>query len=326
MPRPSRAFDAWFARYVNRDPERRSTAEEASEAWDARSVATEARFRRCAGMASHAAPATIDVMSTAPGFVPLHTSAPRSRVEWELEDGEKVPVAPSHNDAVLLLSSVLAAWVAKTGRDASIEHDIALRWDRDHPKVGVDPDIAVFVPALPDRDRIQSAKTWLDGHAPPILAVEVVSTTNPKKDYGQSPEKYAANGTEELWVFDPRLAGPRSTGGPFLLQVWRRADDGGFERVYAGAGPARSPRLDAWIVVTNEGKRVRVADDPHGRALWPTLEEEARADAERERQAKEREREAKERECEAKERAIAEKDAALAELAALKAELARRST
>lgn len=228
-----------------------------------------------------------------------------------------MPVSPSHNDAVRLLSSILAAWITATGRDASIEHDIALRWDPEHPRVGVDPDLAVFEPALPDRDRVISAKIWLEGHAPPPLAIEVVSTTNPRKDYGQSPEKYAANGTEELWVFDPRLAGPRSTGGPFLLQVWRRAGDGGFERVYAGAGPARSKHLDAWIVVTNEGKRVRVADDPEGRALWPTLEEKAHAETTREREAKEREREAKER-------AIAEKDAALAELAALRAELASR--
>ena len=62
---------------------------------------------------------------------------------------------------------------------------------------------------------------------------------------------------------------------------------------------------------------VRVADDPDGRALWPTLEEKAYAEAAREREAKEREREAKDR-------AIAEKDAALAELAALRAELASR--
>lgn len=243
-----------------------------------------------------------------------------------------MPVSPSHNDAVLLLSSVLSAWVARAGLDASIEHDIALRWDPEHPRVGVDPDIAVFEPALPDRDRILSAKTWLEGHAPPPLAIEIVSTTNPKKDYGQSPEKYAANGTEELWIFDPRLAGPRTGGGPFLLQVWRRASDGGFERVYAGPGPARSARLDAWIVVTDEGRRVRVADDPDARALWPTLEEKARAETARERAAKEKERAAKEMERAAKEAAIAEKDAAiaekgaaLAELAALKAELARRS-
>jgi len=221
-----------------------------------------------------------------------------------------MPVTPLHNDAVLLLSSVLAAWVAASGRDASIEHDIALRWDPEHPRVGVDPDLAVFEPALPDRDRILSAKTWVEGHAAPRLAIEIVSTTNPKKDYGQSPEKYAANGTEELWVFDPRLAGPRSTGGPFLLQVWRRAEDGGFQRLYAGPGPARSERLGAWIVVTSEGRRVRVADDPDGRMLWPTIEEQERA--------------AKERAIADKERAIAEKDAALAELAAVKAELAAR--
>ncbi|MFO0612512.1 MAG: Uma2 family endonuclease [Polyangiaceae bacterium] len=240
-------------------------------------------------------------MAAAPGFVPLHTSAPRSRAEWELEDGDSVPVSPLHTDVVRCLSSVFDAWIQSTARDASVEHDIALRWDAEHPRVGVDPDLAIFEPALRDRDQLVSAMTWR-GSGPPILAVEIVSPSNPRKDYAASPEKYAASGTEELWVFDPRLAGPRSTGGPFVLQVWRRSDDGGFERVYAGPGPARSERLNAWIVPMNDAKRLRVAEDPDGTHLWPTVEERERTEKERERAAK---------------------NAALEELAALKAELAR---
>ncbi|MFO0611562.1 MAG: Uma2 family endonuclease [Polyangiaceae bacterium] len=242
-------------------------------------------------------------MTSAAGFIPLRTSAPRSRVEWELEDGDSVPVSPSHNDAVDELSSVFKAWISDAGRHASVEHDVAVRWDPANPKVGVDPDLAIFEPPPAHRDELTSVMTWREGQSPPLLAVEVVSPSNPRKDYAVSPEKYAANGAQELWVFDPRLVGPRSTGGPFRLQVWNRAADGAFERTYAGPGPARSTVLDAWIVPAQEGRRLRVSGDSEGRSLWPTREERLLAE---------------------KESAVAEKESALAEIAALKAELARR--
>jgi Uma2 family endonuclease len=225
------------------------------------------------------------VMSTS-GFVPLRTSAPLSRVEWELEDDDTVPESSPHNLAVHLIYEIFVAWVERTGLDANVERNIAVRWDRARPKVGVDPDVAIFSPRTPDRDDLQSVKTWVAGHTPPLLAIEVVSESNPVKDYGASPEKYAANGADELWVFDPKLVGPRAAGGPFRLQVWVRGDDGGFERIYAGAGPTRSPRLsrdgaDVWIVTTQGGKRLRVADDREGGSLWPTGEERERAEKER---------------------------------------------
>lgn len=72
----------------------------------------------------------------------------------------------------------------------------------------------------------------------PRLAIEVVSTTNPTKDYVIAPDKYAASGTRELWIFDPLLAGPRSHGGPFPLQIWSRDDEGCFVRRHAGDAPA----------------------------------------------------------------------------------------
>ncbi len=256
-------------------------------------------------------PATLGVMSTSAGFVSLHTSVPRSRVEWELEDGVKVPQTSPHSRAVHLLIDVLETWAERTGLSANVEDDIAVRWDQANPRVGVDPDVSMFSPRNSDLPKLRSVRTWLPGHTPPMLAVEIVSENHPWKDYAIAPEKYAANGTEELWVFDADLIGPKATGGPFRLQVWERREDGGFERVYAGPGPARSTRLEAWIVLTDEHQRIRVADDREGLALWPTAAERERAEKERERAEKERER--------------AEKERAIAELAALKAELARTS-
>jgi Uma2 family endonuclease len=45
----------------------------------------------------------------------------------------------------------------------------------------------------------------------PILAIEVVSPGHPYKDYVDTPERCAACGIGELWVYDPMLAGPRSS-------------------------------------------------------------------------------------------------------------------
>ncbi|HEU4539183.1 MAG TPA: hypothetical protein VFS00_33915, partial [Polyangiaceae bacterium] len=159
------------------------------------------------------------------------------------------------------------------------------------------------------------------GHAAPKVALEVVSAGHPRKDYGQALEKYDDSGTGELWVFDPLLAGPAAGGGPHRLQVWARDGRGRLVRQYAGEGPARSPYLGAWLVVVEGGQRLRLADDPAGRRLWPTAEEAERAAKEAERAAKERALAAKEAERAATEAERAAKEAALAELARLRAEL-----
>ena len=36
---------------------------------------------------------------------------------------------------------------------------------------------------------LRSVRTWLPGHGPPRLAIEVVSETNPHKDYVIAPDK-----------------------------------------------------------------------------------------------------------------------------------------
>lgn len=156
-------------------------------------------------------------------------------------------------------------------------------------------------PSPPPGLRDKSLRTWAKGHTPPRVAVEVVSDATADADYHEKPNKYAASGTRELWVFDPLMRGPPD-GEPFRLQVWRRNKRGAFRRVYAGDGPARTEELDAWLVVTDGGLRLRIADDEEGVALWRTGEETERA---------------------AKEAARAAKEAALAEVERVRAELAR---
>jgi Uma2 family endonuclease len=205
---------------------------------------------------------------------------PTTDERWVLAE-ENVPESALHDEIILLLVEILKAWAQRSGRDVRVGRNLALRWDPARPKVGVDPDVYVVEPAPPEGDDTTSLCTWKPGHAAPRVAVEVVSETTAEKDYAEGPEKYAASGTGELWVFDPLEVGPALRGGPFVLQVWRRDEEGHFRRVYAGAGPARSEALGAWLVVSDGGRRLRLAEDAGGREPWLTEAEEARAEVAR---------------------------------------------
>jgi len=238
--------------------------------------------------------------SMASGRVLIQYEIPRSRPDWTLPE-EPVPESQPHDQTLDLLKAILLAWVARTGRNAQVARNLAVRWDESEPRVGVDPDLCVLDPRTPEGEELESLCTWRPGHAPPRLAIEVVSS-KPRKDYATAPEKCAAAGVEELWVFDPGLVGPRSAGGPVRIQVWRR-EGNEFRRLNAGEGPVFSPYLQAWLFAVNEGKRLRIADDREGTQWWATAEEAALAD---------------------KEAAIADKDAALARVAELEEQLRRR--
>jgi len=135
---------------------------------------------------------------------------------------------------------------------------------------------------------------WESGYYPPLLCIEVVSESRPEKDYTQSPLKYAVNGTQELWIFDPKMCRRPKHGEPIRLQVWRRDGEANFTRIYAGEGPVYSEAVHAWVFVTNEGQNINIADDAEGTQWWMTPAEQERAAKLEERAAKEQERAAKE--------------------------------
>jgi Uma2 family endonuclease len=234
-----------------------------------------------------------------------------------------MPESLLHDEVVSLLKALLSAWAARAPGSCCVARNLAVRWDEAHPAIGVDPDLCVLSPAPLD-PRLRSVRTWRDGLSAPVLAIEVVSETNPRKDYTVAPDKYAASGTQELVLFDPLLSGPASHGGPVRLQVWQRNEEGEFVRVYAGEGPAYSATLQAWLFTVDDGVKLRVSSDAAGTTLWLTPEEAERAAKEAERAAKEEERAAKEEERAAKEEERAAKEEALARIAQLEAELAQR--
>ncbi|MBI2391782.1 MAG: Uma2 family endonuclease [Deltaproteobacteria bacterium] len=245
--------------------------------------------------------------------VVLRYEVPRTRPDWTLPSSaegacvgtsEPVPESQPHDQTVDLLKALLLHWVERTGRSSQVARNLAVRWDASQPNVGFDPDLCLIEPRTPEGDELESLCTWRPGHTPPRLAVEIVSS-KAKKDYAQSPDKCAAAGVEELWVFDAKLVGPRSGGGPHRIQVWRRRAQGNgeFERVYAGEGPAWSELTSAWLFAVDEGRRLRPAEDREGDRWWMTAKEAALAAEARERAAKE---------------------AALARIADLEAQLAKR--
>jgi Uma2 family endonuclease len=247
-------------------------------------------------------------MSVTPRRVSLRHDVPATHPDWVLED-EPVPESAVHDDAARTMDSTWRAWARRTGRDVCVHRNLAVRWDPQDARIGVDPDVALVEPppATP-AESLSSLRTWEPGNRPPRVALEVVSPGHPEKDYFHSPRKYAAAGVDELWVFDPLRLGVDGEG-PWRIQVWRRAADGVFARVYTGEGPAWSDYFGAWLVAPEDGRLLRLSDDRTGASPWPTEGERA----EQEREAREREREAKERALAERKRALAERKRALAE-------------
>ena len=208
--------------------------------------------------------------------VSLRYRVGRSPEAWELPEGP-VPESTAHDAALERICSLFRAWAARTTNGARVSRNLAVRWLREHPRTGLDPDVAVLLPGPEDFDELTSYRVWEPGRPPPALAVEVVSSGHPYKDYSWVHEGYAAMGAVELLVFDPQLLGPKSLGGPVLLQLWRRDVAGAFERVHFGDAPVYSQVVDAWFTV--DGRQLVIAEDRAGQRRWPTLEEAAAAAA-----------------------------------------------
>jgi hypothetical protein len=234
--------------------------------------------------------------------------------DWIIHE-EPVPESAWHDGCLELLKALLDAWVAETARNAAVFRDIAIQARRKKPRLGWNPDLCLVEPAPPGTAMLESLRLW--EHASPSFAFEAVSPNHPYKDYTVIPEKCAMAGVGELCVFDPMLAGRRAQGGPWLLQLWRRADDGGFDRVYEGDEAARSSVLGAWLIPDRNTRRLRIADGPLGEGPWLTAAENARLG---EAQARISQQQALARLLEAEER---EEDA-LRRVAELEAELSRR--
>lgn len=220
---------------------------------------------------------------------------------WYLTDEEDMGESAEQNKVIVLLLSILGQWGHEQGWDDTyIGADQFFAWVPEAPLVRISPDVYLLDdPPPPPFPR--SWKTW-EGHPAPRFAVEIVSGRDDhpaewKKDYDESPAKYAQLGTQELVVFDPDAAAGRiANEDRVALQLYRRARDGAFIREHAHDGPVYSEQLGAWLVahVEDGAARLRLARDKAGADLVLS-EAEARDEERQRRLAAERAREEAER-------------------------------
>jgi hypothetical protein len=214
----------------------------------------------------------------APATVQLSYPVQKIPESWVLTE-DKVPESFAHDEVVADLRDLLRDWVGRSPRQLRVARNLGVRFVEADPRIGIDPDLCVLEPPPPDALKLGSLRTWLAGHVPPRLCFEIVSPNHPHKDYLHIQDRYAVMGTEELVVFDPLLCGPRSLGGPVLLQRWQRAGSL-FERSHFGNDPVYSEVLGAWLLPS--GMRLGIADDREGTRPWATVAERGRAEKERE--------------------------------------------
>lgn len=207
-----------------------------------------------------------------------------------------VPETKRHLELRTILYQLLKGAVrdrACTGSDQFVY------WNAADPRRCLAPDAFVRF-GSPEED-FDSWKTWERGA--PQLAVEVASDSDARGDeWARKLEKYRELGVLELVRFDPdRSAGAR-------LGVWDRIDGDLVERVVVDDRTPATLLGLTWAVSPADDQRLalRLARDPAGHDLLPTL-------------AEARELEAKAREVEAQARASAEQ-----RIAELEAELRRR--
>ena len=191
-----------------------------------------------------------------------------------------------------LLRPLIERWYISLGRPTFVGADQFIYYKQFHPSKVVAPDV-YDLPGVPPGRRVRSWKVWKTGIVPDF-AIEIVSSSDPYKDYGDPPPRYDELGVKELIIFDPDW---ERGGERVRWQRYRRLKQRGFVRVErTGADRIYSRVLGCWLRCVGEGdmERLRLGTGPQGDELFPTAEEAALAAAEAERVAKEAERAAKE--------------------------------
>src|SRR5262245_17014151 len=101
----------------------------------------------CSVLVEPTANAPVTVSYTVPDRfgkpVTVSYSLPGFLDDWVIR-WEKVPESSWHDEALELLKAMLVMWIARTGRDAAVYRDMAIRVRKDRPNVGFNPDIGFF--------------------------------------------------------------------------------------------------------------------------------------------------------------------------------------
>lgn len=205
-----------------------------------------------------------------------------------------------------VLSGVLSKEVAAKGHKSlrkekpyCVGGDQLWYYEEGNPKKCVGPDVYVLAGEEQDIDR-SSVKIWeLAGF--PLFALEIVGQ-NKKKDYRDSPAKFAHTGVRELVVYDPDaptlvdVSAQRATrrkNDRFRFQVWRLGERGEWARVVATHDDrVYSETLCCWLFVQGVGvnRKLRIGLGEYGEHVFASDAERASlAEKERDQTARENE-------------------------------------
>lgn len=210
-----------------------------------------------------------------PAALVRHDAALVDWSSWFLTDEADMGESYEHGEMIRLLLSCLDVLADERGWTGRLwASDQFFAWRPEHPLVRVSPDVYVLDDPPPP-PRPASWRTWVPGHRPPTMAIEIVSE-DWRKDYQDAPAKYWQLGCAELIVFDPdAVSASVSLGERVPLQLYRLDADGAYVQVHAGSTPVRCEAIDAYFIVVTDGAtvRLRIARDAAGHDLVPSLAE-----------------------------------------------------
>src|SRR5688500_14447457 len=90
---------------------------------------------------------TTTLSETGSGVVVRHRVLGFSE-SWTVPEG-KVPEAPWREGIADLFRQCIRAFIARTGRQAAVLRDVAVRVHEGHPQVGFNPDVCIVEPPPP---------------------------------------------------------------------------------------------------------------------------------------------------------------------------------
>ena len=121
---------------------------------------------------------------------------------YELENGELIDM-PSESEVNRRVAMFLLAYFLQLGIPSyrlTMKTEVAVSGSRVSVRV---PDLLILSEELATEMEDASRSIVLMDMPPPLLAVEVVSPNQEKRDYRYKRSEYAARGIAEYWIVDP---------------------------------------------------------------------------------------------------------------------------
>lgn len=128
----------------------------------------------------------------------MSTNQSAIEIEYPESDGKPMGETDWHRNWIIRLIDMLQQ--RYRGQQVYVTGDLLLYYEEGNPKRFLVPDVFVVLNHLPGMRRIY--KLWEEGK-PPNAVIEVTSRRTKREDANAKPQKYAAIGVGEYFLFDP---------------------------------------------------------------------------------------------------------------------------